>query len=377
MKRLMISVPTAPFGKYHQELVWWLMAVQIQSVARDLANTIADSIPTTQLAARGQIRKMGEDLGIGWIVEQANLHWIDARVKKHLWSPMIPEGWTVMFKPTTGAPLAANRNAQARHFLFGMDHDNGELEQTDYDAVLFIDADNIPGSHDLHHLLEDIERDDVDVVGGVYCVENHKHGPQPLIYEMAEAEGAGWKFASKEVITQLGGKKGLIKLKRGGLPTGCLCIKRHVFQKLYEARRPWFKDILRDGEFENYELRDKLDEFKGQPEKLAAWLEEEVESRHKRDYSLERFGSWATGEDIWFCKMVQELGMKVWVDTRVFWGHIKLHDNKQEFNRAEEISKKLFRDGAVAVDPKITPRQSKALFRSEMQRKAVFADKEL
>lgn len=370
MKRLMISIPTAPFGSYHQELVWWLMAVQVQSACRDLAHNIADKLPTSQLKARGEIREMGDDLGVGYMVEQANRHWIDARTQKKLWAPMIPPGWTVTFCPVPGAPLDANRNAQVKHFLFDVDHDSEEFKNTDYDAVLLIDADNVPDNLDLHLLLEDIERDDVDVVGGVYCVENAIHGPQPLVYEMRET-GEGHRFASKEVVA---GERGLKKLAHGGLPTGCLLIKRHVFEKIYEARRSWFKNKLRDGSFENYEIHELLQKHKDDPAALVKELEAECDKKYRRDHSLQHFGDWAIGEDIWFCKMVHELGMSVWIDTRVFWGHIKLHDNKHEFSRADKICRRLFKAGAQAVDPNLTPRQSDKLFETEMQRSAIFAD---
>ena len=42
MKRLMISVPTAPGGSYHQELVWWLMAVQVQSFVEGVVASHTD-----------------------------------------------------------------------------------------------------------------------------------------------------------------------------------------------------------------------------------------------------------------------------------------------------------------------------------------------
>jgi len=350
------------------------MGVQVQSACRDLANSIADSLPTSQLKARADIRKMGDELGIGWLAEQAEMHFIDARTKKHLWAPMIPPGWSVTFCPVPGAPLHANRNQQVRQFLFRVDHDKGEFVNSDFDAMLMIDADNVPDSHDLYKLLEHMDNDEVDVVGGVYCAENPTHGPQPLIYEMSEGEDKGFKFASREVITKKGGEKGLIRLEKGGLPTGCLLIKRHVFEKIYNARRSWFKDKLRDGSFENYELREMLDAHKDDPSALIDVLNEEVERRYKRDHNLKGFGSWAIGEDIWFCKMCHDLDISLWIDTRVFWGHIKLRDNKDEFARAEKISSKLFRDGVQAVDPKITPKQIKNLFKSEMQRRAILVD---
>jgi hypothetical protein len=366
VKRLLISIPSGPHSKYDQQLAWWLIAVQVQSVCREVCNLVADK--THDIEDRLKIRKLGETYGVHWAAEQAELQWKDpqdARLQ-NIWRPMIPDGWSVAIAPVMGRPLAANRNQQARQFLFYMDHENEQLRPSDFDAVLFIDTDNVPNRQDLHALIKAIERDDVDIVGGVYCLEDEQHGPTPIVYTRM-ASGEDFTTDPKTVLKD----RGLHELDKGALPTGCLLIKRRVFEKMWEERRVWFKDRLHDASLEHHEVHGLLKQHDGDPRAFYDGVKALLNQRCEKDYSLANVGKWAMGEDVWFCKHAVDLGFRIWVDTSVFWGHIKLHDNRHEFRRNERLGDLMFKRGAAAVDPKMTDEQLTALYRATMAASAV------
>lgn len=352
MKRLLISIPSKPNGAYAVELSWWLTAINVESSILDFAAVMSESSPN--LSERLMIRKAAEKFVAGWRMEQATLQWQDPRKATDLGKPMIPPGWSVATTPVFGGPIAANRNEQGRRFLFHSFDD--KLEPTDFDAVLFMDDDNVIGRHDLWPLLEDIERDDVDVVGGVYCMEAPE-GPQPLVYKLDE-DGKGFDYDHTTLIKPIG----LHKLEGGGLPGGCLLIKRHVFEKMWEARRVWFKDRLHDCSFEYHEIHSWIHEFKDDPEGFYKKVFDEANKRGD-DWTLPAIGSWHIGEDIWFCRMCIEMGIDLWCDTRVFAKHYKTRDNKQTFLRQQKIGREFFHFGVEATKPDATPEERDAIYR--------------
>lgn len=333
MKRLLISVPSKPNGSYAAELSWWLTATQVQSSLLDFGEALAEQ--SADMADRMRFRQLAERFAVGWGLEQATLQWLDPKKIRDIGKKLIPDGWSVAAAPVYGGPIAANRNEQVRRFLFSFDHAGERLLRTDFDAALFIDDDNVPGRHDLHVLCEDIDRDDVEVVGGVYCMEAPE-GPRPLVYTLTE-DGEGFNYDSQTIVKPLG----LHRLEKGGLPGGCLMVKRGVFEKLWEARRTWFKDRLHDCSFEYHEVADLVARFK---EDKAAGFDALVEMANKRgtDWSLPQVGTWHIGEDIWFCKMCHDLDIPIHVDTRVFWKHLKVADNKQTFLRQQRIGRDWF-----------------------------------
>lgn len=337
-RRLLISIPTGLNGTYVQSLAWWLTSVQVQSSVIDFGNALADA--TEDIQQRLWIREQARRFAVGWSAEQASLQWQDPKAIADIWAPMIPEGWSVCMTPVVGHPLPANRNEQARRALLRMDHATGTLVPTDFDAVLFIDSDNIPARLDLHLLCRDIEREDVDVVGGVYCLED-KDGPCPIVYRLSP-DREGFLF-DKETLAK---EKGLYELPKGGLPTGCLLVKRRVLERMWEARRIWFKDRLRDGSLELHEIREILEQSKDEPKKARALLKTYAD-RHEKDWTLSGVGMWHVGEDIWFCRMCHDLGIRMWVDTRVFWGHLKQYENKRAFLRQEWVARRMFEIGAA------------------------------
>lgn len=341
MKRLLVSIPSAPNGSYSNELAWWLTAAQVQSSVLDFADALCES--SSNIAERVMIRKAAERFAVGWSMEQATLQWYDPRKAPDLGKPLIPPGWSVAMAPVFGGPIAANRNEQVRRALYTPDHDkDGEIVQTDFDAALFIDTDNVPGRHDLHCLLEDIEKDGVQVVGGVYCMEAPE-GPKPLVYRITD-DYEGFTYDGETLTREMG----LHELKGGGLPAGCLLVKREVFERMWEARRVWFKDRLHDASFEYYEIHRLLTQHRGDKAALYDALKAAADARGV-DWSIGNIGSWHIGEDIWFCRMCHEMGIPMHVDTRVFWKHIKLHDNKQAFLRQQAIGRRFFEHGVRAA----------------------------
>lgn len=338
-KRLLISIPSAPNGFYATELAWWLVGVQVASTLNDFGDALADQ--SDNMAERLMLRKLAEKMGVGWMMEQATLQWSDSRKVRDIEKPLIPQGWSVAMAPIYGAPIAAVRNEQARRFLFHWDEDAKKLVKTDFDALLLIDTDNVPGRHDLHVLLEDIERDDVDVVGGVYCMEAHD-GPRPLVYGLTET-GEGFEYDTDTLTKEIG----LHRLEKGGLPGGMLMVKRRVFETLWENRRVWFKDRLHDCSVEYYEIADLVKKYKDNPADAYEAIKELANSKGE-DWTLGCVGSWHIGEDIWFCRMCHDLGIPIHIDTRVFAKHIKKADNKQTFLRQQAIGKRWFGMGLEA-----------------------------
>ena len=58
---------------------------------------------------------------------------------------------------------------------------------------------------------------------------------------------------------------------------------------------------------------------------LETWLDK------RDDFNLKHMGGRITGQDVWFCKRSSDLDLRLWVDTRVFWGHIKNFDLRQHW----------------------------------------------
>lgn len=342
MKRLLISIPSGPHGFYSQELAWWLTSVQIQSTIKEFGELMCEEMSSRK--HKRAVRKAAREFGVAFVAEQAELQWANAQKINDIWAPMIPDGWSVTVAPVVGFPLAANRNEQVRKFLLYCDHASETLRPTDFDAALFIDTDNLPGRQDLHLLCKDIERDDVDIVGGVYCLEGGKDGPAPVVYTLA-SHGKGFHYDKRTLSKD----RDLHKLDNGALPAGCLMVKRHVFEKMWEARRVWFKDKLYDASLEHYELKAILDQGEKDPVAALAALKAAVDGNDD-DWVLPNIGKWHIGEDIWFCYQALEMGFALHADTRVFWGHIKKADNKMTFQRQEYVSRKMFELGQKNAD---------------------------
>lgn len=219
-------------------------------------------------------------------------------------------GFNVQLMLTVGKPVCHTRNKIARDFLNG----------TDADYLLSIDSDQVPyldtekRTDGLHLLLEDIQRDDVDVVHAV-TVRNTAKGPVPICQKVVSGHET---TIYGEILEPPGACK---EITNTGVMGGAgFLVKRHVIQKFWDADILPFKDVFA--------------EKKG--------------TRFDKDTGEDLWGNRIIGHDIWFCLQCHELGARSWVDTRVFWGHRKMVDMKDDFMREmahvvekSELKKKL------------------------------------
>lgn len=191
-----------------------------------------------------------------------------------------PAGWEVSHDWYVGYPTCANRNAQARDAL-----------ARGADWLLVVDSDALPDMAGLRLLLEAAARPDVDVVAG-WTVIGHPVFPlRPCIYHLPERVGA-ITTADEEIISR---PFGLHELKTSGVGTHCVLIARRVLEAFKEKGVLWFEDVY---------CTDKAD---------PRWSER------------------IEGHDFLFCRRAMEMGFRLWVDTRVFWGHSKTVDLRRYF----------------------------------------------
>jgi len=225
---------------------------------------------------------------------------IDARLVEWMFivsGDKIP-GWTVQCVICREQPVVAARNRLVKHFL-----------STDGDVMLTIDSDQVPqltegdDNGGLGLLLEAIERDDVDIVNAI-TVRNTKDGPLPVINRMT---GPVKAELHAEILQR---KQGLHELGPDGVMGGAgIMVKRHVLQAFQDKEVLWFWDVF---------------------------VEKQGKMRCE-DTGKDLWGERLVGHDVWFFLQAHELGFRSWVDTRVFWGHVKTQDIRKEFNRDIEL----------------------------------------
>lgn len=168
------------------------------------------------------------------------------------------------------------------------------LQNTDFDYVLFMDRDCVPDLPGFDYLLEAIQREDVDAVGGwsVMHWENDQCVPMILNPSGKRRDGSKGAVIATEV---LGNTPGLYEIKDLALATHALMVSREVLQRFWDEGIVWWEDIF------------------------------------CKDPESEKFGARTHGHDILFCSRMQDLGYRLWLDTRVFWGHIKPLDMRKWF----------------------------------------------
>jgi GT2 family glycosyltransferase len=164
--------------------------------------------------------------------------------------------------------IAVNRNQIARHFL----------TKTDCDFLFFWDSDNgiLPDAFDL--FMEDMEKDDVHIVGGMY----YRKEPFQRACLGISFPGMGEDYTSE---TAMFVDSGLVNLStvcgsvRGMIGTGALMIRREVLEAVSE---PWFESVW----------------YPSHP----------YEGRQIYGHKT---------EDVDFCEKAQEKGYDIYVDTRI------------------------------------------------------------
>lgn len=187
-----------------------------------------------------------------------------------------------------GNDVAHVRNRIVRDFL-----------ASDADVLWMVDSDMNPslGDGSFHggvpYVRDAMDRDDVDVVTGL-SFRITPEGPMPVV---SSSKGR------KHALDFFKGESGLREARGVSAGGACLAIKRNVLEGFLDRKTVWFKTVL-----------------------------EEDDPR--------RFGDLKCGEDVWFFRKAEELGYRVWVDTRVCWGHMKMLDLRDELNRTEKLLKK-------------------------------------
>ncbi len=205
-----------------------------------------------------------------------------------------PKGWEIKTVINRQSPVVSARNSLVRHFL-----------STDCDVMFTIDSDQVPqltkDSDDggLRQMLAALERDDVDIVTPI-TVRITDDGPLPVINKMQPGNKA---VLHADILSR---PQGLHELSPDGTIGGAgVMVKRKVLEAFDEHGVPWFWDV-----------------FVEQKGKVFDEITDE-------DLYMTRI----VGHDIWFFLRAYELGFRAWVDTRVFWGHIKTLDIRDEFIR--------------------------------------------
>jgi hypothetical protein len=217
---------------------------------------------------------------------------IDAHLVEFLFSPETNniKGWDITRSICRDRPVVSTRNRLVKRFL----------DDTDADVLLSIDSDQIPFTHaddrlgGLDKLLEAINRDDVDVVNAITLRITDK-GPCPVIYKIPDMENDqsnGELYA--EILSR---PRGLHELKNGVVGGAGIMVPRYVLERFREEGVPWFWDVFDE------------------------------------DPKSDTFGERKIGHDVWFFLKCHEFGFRPWVDTRLFWGHVKPSDLRAEFRR--------------------------------------------
>jgi len=194
------------------------------------------------------------------------------------------KGWSVRHDIVHDKPVAATRNRQVRRFL-----------ESDNDYVLFIDDDMVPSNENVQKLLDYIEDDECDAICGI-ADQQTKGGPMPVIYKF---EGQWDKCSLNDAILRKDPEAGPFYMENSGTGAACILAKRSTLDKIGEDGRIWFKDVLCE------------------------------------DAADERFGGRIIGHDAWFFVQMHELGLKPYIHTDSYWGHIKPGDLRNESFRIQ------------------------------------------
>lgn len=234
--------------------------------------------------------------------------------------------WDIKIDIVPHKPVAAARNMQVRRFLWDPDLDHR-------DVFLTIDADAVPNLEGMEWMLEHIQRDDIDCINGL-ALMNTNGGPMPVCQKYV---GEGTVIYDE--ILMKDPDDGPYELINGGVGAAALMITREGLLKLYDAGRIWFKDTIRDASMEHHVLVEGIKQCKGHPEQFYEQVKNWVENIDHLD--KHHVGSRHLGQDVWFFKMCHDVGVRCWVDTRIFWGHVKSVDMMREFRETQKLMQRI------------------------------------
>jgi len=165
------------------------------------------------------------------------------------------QNYDVIVTFTVGGGIAHNRNSLVESFL-----------KTDYEWFLFIDSDIMPPLNVL-----DMTKNGKDICSGI-CPQFRKDRIVSLILKKYQDK---YKFIKNDI------KGDVIEID--GVGTGCLLIRRNVFEKI---EKPYF------------------------------------------EFLFDEKGMNRLSEDLNFCRKAQEAGFKIWADKRMGLHHFKTIDLK-------------------------------------------------
>ena len=226
-------------------------------------------------------------------------------------------------------PVAGCRNSQCVQFL-----------ASGLDYLLTVDNDAIPDEEGTRLLLDAIQRPEVDAVAGWSVMLNEDDGPQPCLLRDLPDGGA-------EVhAPMLERPAGLYELSDGTVGAHCLAVKRETLLKFRESGRVWFSDVLLDGSLPFHRIVELASmSFEDAHRHVQGW----IEARRADTFGDGcETGTRRRGQDVYFCRTLRALGMRLWVDTRVLWGHLKPTDIRMEFLESQgRIAAEQF-EGAIA-----------------------------
>lgn len=200
------------------------------------------------------------------------------------------------------------RNKIVRHFL----------AETDFTHLMFIDNDVGFFGDDVLKLIGH----DKDIVGGVYprkmiIWDNIRDAiaRDPNISN-EDLEHIAIDFPFKPDETYDYSTKELTKCK--GLPTGFLCIKRRVFETMFDDARAFVCNGEELREFFHVDMHGEHEVIRGDEKVMVP---EHI------------------SEDFWFCKKAQEHGFDIWLDPSIVLYHHGAHTFKGNLQKLAELDK--------------------------------------
>ncbi len=254
-------------------------------------------------------------------------------------SMMKSHGDTLIWSPVTDSgswsrkPTMACRNRTIEDMLNTI---ATRYLSMDYDCIPF--RDEQPDMVGLGYMLDDLERDDVDVVFGWSLIHRPRENDlvpcvlapqgQPTVHT-PNPRPDQWPLDFVSPYSD----EPLTELKGGAVGSHCFMVKREVFLAMKAAGRLYFDDV------------------------------------HDRDPDSDRYGGRIQGHDVSFCQLAQDLGFRVWLDNRIFWGHMKdvdlrwIHDLVRGFTRRidahQSVALKAYPDSPAWVTLRIAEEEAR------------------
>jgi hypothetical protein len=222
---------------------------------------------------------------------------------------MRARGDTLIWSPVTDCSTMACRNRGIEDML---KTPAGLYLSMDSDCKPF--RDGAPDMLGLGYMLEALKRDDVDIVFGWSLILREAMGDLvPCVLRPKGSDKSQPERWPVDLVTPYLSEP-LTEIKGGAVGSHCFMAKRRVFEGMRSAGRLYFDDV------------------------------------HERDPESPKYGGRIQGHDVSFCCLAQDLGYRVWVDNRVFWGHMKTVDLKWVHDIVLGLSQRIAAHESVALE---------------------------